>query len=165
MAERPHIIIDGYNFVLRQYSIDFTNEHALWDAREKLVHQMIAYLGQKQIRITIVFDGQDLKGISEKHRPAGISVRFSKAPQKADPLILEIIRKSNAKKNITLVTSDRPLARLAAGYGCETIGVSEFEQKMVRKQQKFEHTEKYNANLSPKEIEEWLKIFENGKED
>ena len=162
MAERPHIIIDGYNFVLRRYSIDFSNEHALWDAREQLVHQVVGYLGQKLMRITIVFDGQDLKGISAKHRPSGISVRFSKAPQKADPLILDIIKKSKNRKNITLVTSDRPLARLAKGQGCETIGIGDFVQKMARKDQKLENSEKYKANLTPKDVEEWMRIFEQG---
>ncbi len=160
---RPHIIIDGYNYILRQSHIDMSQEHALWDAREKLIHQMIGYLGQKRIRITIVFDGQDLKGISKIRRPAGISVRFSKAPQKADPLILNIIRKSRHPKNITLITSDVSLSRQAAAYGCLTQTSEAFAAKLTAPKKTMDYHGKYDVHMSPKEVQEWLKLF--GEED
>ena len=163
--DRPHLIIDGYNFILRRHDVDSSDEHALWDARERLVHQMIAYLGQKKMLITIVFDGQDIKGILQKHRPAGISVRFSKAPMKADPLILEIIRKSNNRKSITLVTSDRALAGQAADLGCHTLDVENFLRKMTRKETNSEYSKKYKPDLTSKEMEEWLKLFGDEQKD
>lgn len=167
MTNRPHIIVDGYNYILRQYCIDFSQEHALWDAREELIHRMVSYLGQKRTKITIVFDGQDVQGIAQKSRPAGISIVFSKAPRKADPVILDIIAKSKNKKNITLVTSDRPLARLAVGLGCDAVSVEAFSEKIAHKQkeQVQEYSQKFKGELSPKEVEEWLRLFKGGKED
>ena len=157
MTKRPHIIVDGYNYILRQFDIDFSQEHALWDAREELIHRMISYLGQKRLKITIVFDGQDVKGIAQKLRPAGISIVFSKAPRKADPVILDIIAKSENIKNITLVTSDRPLARLAAGFGCATVSVEAFSEKIVHKHKEEEVDQKFKGELTQKELEEWLR--------
>lgn len=165
MTNRPHIIIDGYNYILRQFNVDFSQEYALWDAREELIRRMISYLGQKRLKITIVFDGQDVKGIAQKSRPAGISIVFSKAPRKADPVILDIVAKSENKKNITLVTSDRPLASSAAGLGCETVSVEAFSQKIMHKQKDQEISQKFKGDLTPKELEEWLRLFEGGKED
>lgn len=163
--DRPHIIIDGYNYILRQTSIDPAQEHALWDAREKLIHQMIAYLGQKRLRITIVFDGQDVKGISKIRRPAGIGVRFSKAPQKADPLILNIIRKSHHPKNITLVTSDVTLTQQAAAYGCQTMTSEAFAEKLAPPKRSLEYNGKYDVHMTPSEMQEWMKLFGEQDED
>ena len=67
MSNRPHIIIDGYNYILRHSNIDSSKEDALWNAREQLIHRMIAFLGQKQILISIVFDGKDIKWMRISH--------------------------------------------------------------------------------------------------
>ena len=163
--DRPHIIIDGYNFILRQSHIDMSQEHALWDAREKLIRQMIAYLGQKRLHITIVFDGQDIKGIAKIRRPAGISVKFSKAPEKADPLILKIIRKSRHPKNITLVTSDVSLTRQAAAYGVDTVTSEAFAGKLTAPAKPINYHDKYDVHMSPKEVQEWLKLFGEADEE
>jgi predicted RNA-binding protein with PIN domain len=159
MSDRPHYIIDGYNYIMRFSPIDFSQEHALWDAREKLVHQMVAYLGQKKIRITIVFDGQDVKGISRKPRPAGISVRFSRAPEKADPLIIKMVSESKSPANITVVTSDKQLANICKAYGCLDMSVEAFASKMTTERQDTAVSEKYDVNMTPKDVEEWMRLF------
>lgn len=159
MKDKHHIIIDGYNYILRSEQLDPDNENALWEARERLIHRMINYLGNKKILITIVFDGQDIKGIGKRHRPSGIRVRFSKAPQKADPLILGMIEKSSNPRNISVVTSDKTLARLAAGFGSKTMTVFNFSNKLSTSQQDFEYIEKFKGQLSKQELNDWLQLF------
>jgi len=165
MAEKPHIIIDGYNYILRTEKINFRNEHALWDARERFIRQIIAWRGMKNIRVSIVFDGQDLKGITKIRRPAGISVRFSKAPQKADPLILEMLAKVKNPYETTLITSDRGLEHLAKNYRCKTSSVEAFRSKISQKSEPMEYREKYDVKMSQKEAEEWLKLFEQPRDE
>lgn len=165
MTNSPHIIIDGYNYILRLSHVDPTQEDALFDARERMIRQMAAFMGQKRRRITIVFDGQDIKGITKMRRPAGLSVIFSRAPQKADPAILALIGKSKQPRNITVVTSDHALARMAAGSGCLTVSVEEFSQKMTNKQTNDEYEQKYRAQMTPKELDDWLKLFNQEKEE
>ena len=162
MSQHLHYIIDGYNYILRLFHIDFSHEHALWDAREKLIHQMIAYLGQKKLHITIVFDGQDIRGFAKKARPAGIKVRFSKAPQKADPLIINLVQKSKTPRNITVVTSDKSLADVCKSYGCSTLSVESFSNKLAAEHQRVELSKKYDVNMTSKEVEEWMQLFEKG---
>lgn len=164
MRNHPHIIIDGYNYILRQFHIDFGREYALWDAREKLIHQMIAYLGQKQLRITIVFDGQDIKGIAKIRRPAGLSVLFSKAPYKADPLIIKLVQKAKNPTLITVVSSDVGLANVVKAYGCTITSSEDFAARISADHREIEHTNKYEAQLSPKEVEEWLRLFQENKD-
>ncbi len=158
----PHIIIDGYNFILRMYRINWENESALWHAREDLIRKSIAFRGNKRIKITIVFDGQDIKQIGKIARPSGISVVFSQAPQKADPLILNMIKSAKQSRNITLVTSDKVLQRDARFYGCHVWSVNQLNLKFSHFQETDELQQKYNSSMSQQELEEWLRIF--GKE-
>ncbi len=159
MSNRPHFIIDGYNYILRHSHIDMSEEHALWDAREQLIRQMIAYLGQKPIRITIVFDGQDLKGIAKTPRPAGISVKFSKAPTKADPVIIHLVQKSKSPQNITVVTSDNGLANVCKSYGCEVLSSEEFSARIDKERETEKILHKYDYTMPAKELDEWLRLF------
>ncbi|MBN1560844.1 NYN domain-containing protein [candidate division KSB1 bacterium] len=159
MLDRPLYIIDGYNFILRLLPIDPSQEHALWDAREKLVHQMIVYLGQKNISIHIVFDGQDVKGIAQSRYPAGIKVQFSNAPEKADASIINLVQKSKSR-NITVVTSDKPLANSCASYGCTIMSVETFANKMAQDHVESESSSKCDEQMTLEELEEWMRLFE-----
>ena len=165
MSDRLHYIIDGYNYILRHFHINFDEEDALWRAREQLIHQMITFLGQKKIRITVVFDGQDLKGITDIHRPAGIKVRFSKAPQKADPLIIDMVKKAKTPQTIIVVTSDTGLGTITKSYGSDSMTSEEFAGKLARDHQKFEISDKYETKMSSKELEEWLRLFGESDKD
>ncbi|RQW10466.1 hypothetical protein EH222_02340 [candidate division KSB1 bacterium] len=164
VMDHPIYIIDGYNYILRLWRIDRSQEHALWEARERLIHQMIAYLGQKKMRIHIVFDGQDVKGVATTPRPAGIVVQFSNAPAKADPLIIDFVRKSKSPGTITVVTSDKPLAESCAHHGCAIMSVEALAEEMAQDHQKSELSDKYDVKMTPKEVEEWLRLFSGEKE-
>lgn len=156
---QQHIIVDGYNFILRTGKIDPADDEALWKAREKLIHQLIAFRGNKKLQITIVFDGQDVKLLGKTPRPSGIQVLFSRAPQKADPLILKLIDQSQRRKSITLVTSDRFLASSARGKGSQTLSVEDFQVKIGKRTATLDYKNKYEQTMSQTELEEWLRLF------
>ena len=160
MKYQQHIIIDGYNYIFRRNPAIIGDHESLWRAREELVSQIIAYRGNKQIQISIVFDGQDLKNIGRLHRPRGIHVLFSSAPQKADPLIIEMVHKAKQTRDITVVTSDSQLAAAVSAMGCLVLSVENFADKLYRRNER--HVEnKYNVNLSPDELDEWIDLFSN----
>ena len=160
MADIHHIIIDGYNYILRLQKINHSDENALWSAREEFVRKVISFRGNKRKKITIVFDGQDIKGITKIKRPAGINIRFSKAPQQADPVIISIVQKDPHPGTITLVTSDRGLAASAKSYGCMHMTVEAFRTKLTQSNNQFEYQDKYNIRMSEKDLEEWMNIFD-----
>ena len=161
MTPRKKIIIDGYNFILRFHEIAPGQEDALFIAREQFIHKVISYRGNKVMDIVIVFDGQDIKGLSRQHRPAGIKIMFSKAPQKADPLILKLLEQSSDTRHITLVTSDRGLAHRATVYQCTVQTVEDFAASMRRPamEKPREIEKKYNSRMSKAELDEWLRLF------
>ena len=167
MAPRQHIIIDGYNYILRFHDIRPGEENALFEARERFIHKIISFRGNKTLDITIVFDGQDIKGLSRQQRPAGINILFSRAPQKADPLILKLLEQAADTQQITLVTSDRGLVHRATLFRCDVQSVEEFNAAMqppaLEKPREIE--KKYKVNMSQNELEEWMRIFKEDQTD
>jgi len=159
MKNFPQLIVDGYNYIFRNHGLKANDEDALWRTREELVHDLIAYRGNKRIQITVVFDGQDVRLLSKTPRPAGIRVLFSKAPQKADPLIIKLVQQADKPGNITVVTSDRTLASSVRKSGCQVWTSEELKHKMKKRLRENEYKNKYDASLSPEDLNDWLNIF------
>jgi len=163
MSSQPVIIVDGYNYILRCKPVPRDNDKALWQAREEFVRQMSVYRAGKKLKVIIVFDGQDEKGLARTSAAGGISVQFSSAPQKADPHIIKLIEKFASPRNITLVTSDRALANLARSMGCTIWDTGVLLAKLARNDLPEEFQQKYNTNLGQNEIDAWLDLFQSGK--
>ena len=158
MQNRHHIIVDGYNMILRGMGITAGNESRLEQARQKLVGQLSGYRVGKNIAITIVFDGQ-MQFQSMKSTASGVTVVFSRPPQKADHVIIELLEKEANAANATLVTSDMALASLARSIGSNHVTVEEFMGKYTAPERDTGYGEKYDPPQSRAEIEKWLKIF------
>ncbi len=163
MSNRPVLIVDGYNYILRLKSVPRDNDKALWQAREEFIRQMSAYRAGKKLLVIIVFDGQDDNGLARSSVAGGVRVQFSSAPHKADPHIIKLIEKSASPRNITLVTSDRALASLARSMGCTIWDTGVLFNKLARDDMPQEFQQKYNANLGQNDIESWLDLFQAGK--
>jgi len=165
MSSTPHIIVDGYNFILRTKSLSVKDENALQAAREALVARLEAYRSNKGIKVTVVFDGQDVKVFNQPINPGGIQIIYSKPPQKADALIKNMIERERQARNVTLVTSDRALADYGRACGCKIRSVEEFSRRLTRPDQESEYRAKYDKPLSAREVDEWLRLFEQGKDE
>ncbi len=163
-ASIPHIIVDGYNLILRTERLDLKQEQALFDARRRLVMRLGAFNSGKRQRITVVFDGADSSGSASNPSSGGIEVIFSRPPQKADQTILGLIEKSKQARNITLVTSDSALARMAAGCGCTIVSSELFMKRLASGMDEEEYIQKYKAQISSKDLDEWLKLFNDEPE-
>jgi predicted RNA-binding protein with PIN domain len=157
MNKNPQIIIDGYNMILRTQNKPFGDENDIWQARQNLIDRLAAYKSQKNVNITIVFDGSQDFTENHAHRRSGINIRFDKI---ADSLIKEIVDRAVQPRNVTVVTSDRDLAFAVRSQGAQTLAVEAFERKLKnRTNPSREYDAKYNARLSPKEVNDWLKLF------
>jgi len=163
MSTTPLMIIDGYNVILNNTSIDDDDEESLRHAREELIRRLISRWGHKKIRIIVVFDGQP-NTFSHIHRPASFNIIFSRAPQQADDIILQLIRKETVPKNIILVTSDRKLADDGISYGVRHWPVEKLISKIIPDTKTRHYSAKYDRPLTADEVEEWKKVF-NLKED
>lgn len=159
------MIIDGYNVILNNTSIDDNDEESLRRAREELVRRLISRWSHKKIRVIVVFDGQPNTIGSTVHRPANFNIIFSRAPQQADDMILQLIQKETSPKSIILVTSDRKLADDGISCGVRHWPVEKLLSKIVPDTTTRHYSAKYDRPLSADEVEEWKKIFNLKEED
>ena len=130
----PHLIIDGYNYIMRTALAGADME----TSRDMLLDQLVDYRKQKASRITVVFDataGVHLARSRTNYR--GIEIIYSGRDETADDVIKEMIRARMS--GTVVVSSDRALideakkrgivfmvpARLEAALAGETEGEAE----------------------------------------
>jgi len=102
---------------------------ALELARDSLVERLRRYKRVRPSRITVVFDGASKAGFGRgQSQEKGIRVIFSGQGETADTAIKRMCAQEG--KNLTVVTSDRALARAVSSAGAVAIDVEEFEARL-----------------------------------
>ena len=123
------IIIDGYNLLFVSSNFSARQEELLENARNRLIEKLHQYKRERNISISIVFDGW--KGgfhAQSQDMVKGIKIIYSKLGEKADEVIMQIIE--NSSKEIVVVSSDREIRDFAARHNMVSLSSSEFEKKI-----------------------------------
>jgi predicted RNA-binding protein with PIN domain len=154
-----HIIIDGYNLLLRGFRCKLDDDSQLSEARQRLIQRLENYRLNKKIRMTVVFDGTVGCPTPSTRETSGVRILYSRPPNNADRLIIQILEKESSIRDTTLVTSDQALAALARSMGSTHWNVELFMDKLSSGKTEARYEDKYDPPQSPKEIEEWLKLF------
>lgn len=153
-------ILDGYN-VLHQ--IDDYRQRMQLDlesAREQLIRDLQTFISRRRIEISVVFDGSsELEKRFDQVNMDGVNVIFSLAPQKADPVIMDIIRKENRKRRLIIVTADGEIVRFAKDVGSRILMPHEFMQRIRSQTNQIDLENKFEGDMSPEELREWQKLF------
>lgn len=111
-----HLLIDGYNAIRRGGAAAFFDPSDLAGGRRHLLDELSRYKREKQVRVTVVFDGAG--GTSQaRTRDAyrGVEVIYSKKGETADQVIVEAIRMRPA--GLVVATSDRAIIDEAKSHG------------------------------------------------
>ncbi len=124
-----HIIIDGYNLIRNTAALSTLDRQDIQLGREALVEMLAAYKKIKHHKITVVFDGTAAPDdMRPRDRIHGITMRFSRAGETADQVIMRMA--ANDREKALVVSSDREIIAAAAASRAATIGAAEFEQKL-----------------------------------
>jgi predicted RNA-binding protein with PIN domain len=127
LSTQQKIVVDGYNVI---YADDKLRRIALKDmerARREFLCRVEAYVADKELRVTVVFDGSGDTTDTRAIVPGKLQAVFSARRQSADELIVSIIANSENPRSYIVVTSDRAHIRPAvAGLGCRSIGAKSF---------------------------------------
>jgi len=134
LSNQQKIVVDGYNVI---YADDRLRRIALKDmerARRDLLSRIEAYIADKELRVTVVFDGSGGTTDTRAIVPGKLQVVFSARRQTADELIVSIITASEKPSSYIVVTSDRAHIRPAvASSGCHSIGAKSFLDRLSGK--------------------------------
>jgi len=156
------IIIDAYNLIHRSSDLKKTLNVSLEQAREQLLHKLIAFKKGKKIKITVVFDGSQVGQPSNLKR-SGLQIHYSVPPRNADEVIKILIQKKKNPRNITVISSDNGVLGFARTSRANVMKSEDFYKKYLVFEEKFEPKEN-QQQMTQVELEHWLDLF-NKKEE
>ncbi len=127
MGSRQKIVVDAYNVIHADNDLRRIAGKDLERARRRLVARVAAYVREKELQVTLVFDGKGAMADAETILPGRLQVIYTPRHQSADELIISMIAASENPREIIVVSSDRAHIRPAAAQaGCPAIGSKEF---------------------------------------
>jgi len=124
-----HLIIDGYNLLHVNRSLNQLNGLQLQWERDRLIHQLSTYQKLKPCDITVIFDGWRGGWSTEKQeRKKGVDLIFSKLGEKADEVIKRLVKEKGS--GVIVITSDREVSRFAERMAVSVISSEQFQEKL-----------------------------------
>ena len=158
------IVVDGYNVIYADDALRRTAAGDIEGSRIKLLSMLAAYLSNKDLQMTVVFDGRGGLTDAEAVIPGKLQVVYSARYQSADDLIVSMIRSSPNPRSHIVVTSDRAHIRPAvAEIGCSVIESKDFLDRIRGKTPENpggEEEKKPRGDAD--DMDYWLKRFEKG---
>lgn len=157
-------LIDGHNLIGQMTDLSLEDEHD----EVELVLRLRGYHARTRKKITVIFD-HGLPGGPSQLSSSGVRVIFASNGTNADRLIARRIRKHKRPQMLTVVTSDSDLVQFAHRYNAKVVSSKAFANQL-------QHTKILpNAPASPdtdedpvlseEEVEEWLRLFQEGPPD
>ncbi len=118
---------------------------------------------------TVVFDAgpNAPPGLPRTLDHHGLTVRFASGYENADELIEELIQADSAPRNLTVVSSDHRVQRAAKRRKAQAIDSDVWFAQIQRdrKQRRASAIPEKPPPPTSKEVEYWLKVFDEGKEE
>ena len=133
-AQKPLYVIDGYNVIFAWEELAELAKLNIDSAREALIDILENYMGYRNVDIVLVFDGYKLAGNpgtkTSYEKMSGdaalLQVVYTREAQTADRFIEKTVYEFGRKRQITVVTSDRPVQMAALGDGAARMSAREF---------------------------------------
>jgi predicted RNA-binding protein with PIN domain len=116
----------------------------------------------------VVFDAGQSYRPATKKKHSGITVQFAPHGQTADRLIKERVRRVKNPQAMIVVTSDRAVQQAAQQMGVRVVTAQEFGRQLLNLSAAAAPNDEdvqANRQLSADEVEEWLSIFAQGKDE
>lgn len=154
-----HYIIDGYNLFFRLEE-EIT---PLAEKREEFVEFLIKEMTRCHIKANLIFDsGKTHKNpFPSTKEQQGLTITFSPYGISADTYILEFLKYQKLPQTMTLVTSDRELAKKARELGAITQTIEAFLKMLqAKKKRRGKSEDKKELKDSNKNIARLQSIFE-----
>jgi len=119
---KQFIIIDGYNLLHTVGILDTkVGPKTLEKARDRLLGILARHLeGETRKRTTVVFDSQE-QGLPNQFTSHDVLVEFANDYASADEMIMLLVRRHSAPKQLTVVSSDHQIQRVVLARGAKSI--------------------------------------------
>lgn len=121
------LLIDGHNLIGRLPDISLSDP----DDEQRLLAKLEAALAGTSGRVLVVFDPGPTPPVdAPPYRGGRIEVTFARPPDRADDVIMGVIRSDPNPKHITVVTADREILACARRRRCRIIKPDRFGARL-----------------------------------
>lgn len=155
-------LIDGHNLIPKIPGLTLKDP----DDEQKLIELLQEFTRQHRKKIDVYFD-QAPPGFAGTRRYGMVIAHFVAQDITADQAIENrLVQLKHKAANYIVVSSDRRVTVAARSYRAQVITSENFAQLILqsREQSQNDELEKPVPELSQSEINEWLKLFQNGDE-
>jgi len=134
------LLVDGYNMIGSWPELVQLKKHEkLEEAREALLHELSSYAKFQGIEIIVVFDAQNVPGITATYKKYQLEVIFTEEGQTADSYIeKEAGLRNNALTQVSVATSDLAEQWVIFSQGALRVSARELYKRV--------HTTKHNIS-------------------
>jgi predicted RNA-binding protein with PIN domain len=116
------VIVDGYNVIYADPDLRREMTAEPERARRALLDRIRSYLADKQLRVTVVFDGAGGLSGSEAVVPGRLQAVFTAAGESADALIVRTLERAGSARGFIVVSSDvADIGRAARALGARVL--------------------------------------------
>lgn len=153
-------LIDGHNLIgyLPEISLDDPNDEAL------LVQRLNAFAARTRKRCVVVFD-YGLPGGKSRMSTRSVQVVFASQRSSADKVMNERINKIPHPLDWIVVSSDGDVLANARRRKMQTLTSGDFAALMKSPPRPvMDKGEAVDVHLSEEEVDEWLNLFDTGKD-
>lgn len=124
-------VIDGHNVIGRSPDISLADP----DDEQQLLARLDRFFTGSRERVIVVFDAGSNPPLDAPPIQRGrVEARFARPPQRADDLIMDIIRQEPNPKHLTVISSDREILARARKRRCRIVKTEEFLRVLARVQ-------------------------------
>jgi predicted RNA-binding protein with PIN domain len=160
MAET--LLIDGHNLIGKLPGLSLSDP----EDEAKLVGLLKRYRARRRRPMVVVFDGAPAgsAGRSRELSGTGVDVVFARVGRTADGIIKERVRAARNPGQVTVVTSDTDVARVARACRAVVQDSETFAAALLRELAPGESLrEVRDVALAPDEVAEWEELFRQGR--
>jgi len=154
-----HWIIDGHNLIPQVPGLSLQDP----DDEGKLIQWLAEFCRIRQDTMDLYFDKAPV-GFAKSKRFGRITAHFIQTGKTADDAILhKLQREKNSARNMTIVSTDRVVQANAKSFQARILSSAEFARLALNTRDTKPATEGQPLDLSPRELDEWLDLFEGKK--
>jgi predicted RNA-binding protein with PIN domain len=148
-------VIDGNN-VMAQI-VGWHRDKGL--ARRNLIHDLVCFVKVNRVKVTVVFDGAEDADFPDGRLFKGVRILYANPGSDADSRIKDIVSRSSHKRDLIVVTSDRPLGSFVAGHGTRVVSSGKFRRMLEESFSVTTRAEK-KGETGPVDVDDWMSFFE-----
>lgn len=160
------IIVDGYNVIHADPALRRSSTSEMRRARVELIERIREYLDEKDVQVTVVFDGAGVIVDTEPVIPGRLQVVYSASGQSADEFIVTTLNAYANPREYIVVTSDMAdIGRSVRAMGAHVMSSSRFLERLAGGGADGVVRDNANEHGTPGDVDYWLEKFERREED